>query len=359
MSEVELRGTDQLARVVDQGCGVLIAPNHSFHWDSYCLIQSAERLRLPFYFMSAWQVFAASRWFECESMQRCGCFSVDREGTDIQSLKMAVDILQSKKNPLVIFPEGDIYHTNDAITPFRDGAAAIALMAARKGNRPICIFPVAIKRWYIDDPMPSVLQTIARIEQRMLWKPKPELPIVERVLSIAQGLIALKETEYLKSPQSGTLAERIERLTDHLLMQSEARYGLKPKSDFVPDRIKEVRRAIITIREELNTTSTSDQLEQWNRDMHSMFLATQLFSYPGNYLLHEPSIERIVETVDKLEEDTMGVVYPTVHGEKRVVVQFDAPIHLPTGKDRKHSAADLTDKIQQCVQSMIDHLNAS
>jgi 1-acyl-sn-glycerol-3-phosphate acyltransferase len=359
MSDVALRGTDQLARAVDNGCGVLITPNHSFHWDSYCLIQSAERLRIPFYFMSAWQVFSASRWFECESMQRCGCFSVDREGTDIQSLKMAVDILQSKKNPLVIFPEGDIYHTNDAITPFRDGAAAIALMAARKSERPICILPVAIKRWYIEDPTPSVLQTIAKIEQRMLWDPKPHLPIVERVLNIAQGLIALKETEYLQSQQSGTLAERIGRLTNYLLEKAESRYGLQPKSDFVPDRIKEVRRAIISLREQLQTTSTAEQQEHWNRDMHTMFLATQLFSYPGNYLLNEPSIERIVETVDKLEEDIMGAIYPTVHGEKRVVVQFDTPIHLPNGKERKLSAADLTDKIEQRVQSMIDHLNVS
>jgi hypothetical protein len=93
--------------------------------------------------------------------------------------------------------------------------------------------------------------------------------------------------------------------------------------------------------------------------MHTMFLATQLFSYPGNYLLNEPSIERIVETVDKLEEDIMGAIYPTVHGEKRVVVQFDTPIHLPNGKERKLSAADLTDKVEQRVQSMIDHLNVS
>jgi 1-acyl-sn-glycerol-3-phosphate acyltransferase len=309
--------------------------------------------------MSAWQVFSASRWFECESMQRCGCFSVDREGTDIQSLKMAVDILQSKKNPLVIFPEGDIYHTNDVITPFRDGAAAIALMAARKSERAICILPVAIKRWYVDDPTPSVLHTLAKIEQRMLWDPKPHLPIVDRVLSVAQGLIALKETEYLQSPQSGTLVERIGRLTNYLLEKAELQYGLKPKCDFVPDRIKEIRRAIITLREQLHATSTAEQQDRWNRDMHSMFLATQLFSYPGNYLLQEPSIERIVETVDKLEEDTMGAAYPTVHGEKRVVVQFDTPIHLPNGKERKLSAADLTDTVEQRVQCMIDHLNAS
>ncbi len=57
----------------------------------------------------------------------------------MQAMKTAVDIMQNRPHPLVIFPEGDVYHTNDRIMPFRDGAAAMALMAARKAERPVVI----------------------------------------------------------------------------------------------------------------------------------------------------------------------------------------------------------------------------
>ncbi len=61
--------------------------------------------------------------------------------------------------------------------PFRDGAAAIALMAARKTERPIRIIPVSIKRWYVTDPEPSMMETIAALEHRLTWRPTPELSL--------------------------------------------------------------------------------------------------------------------------------------------------------------------------------------
>jgi hypothetical protein len=292
-------------------------------------------------------------------MQRCGCFSVDREGTDVQSLKTAVDVVQSRPNPLVIFPEGDVYHTNDIVTPFRDGAAAIALMAARKAERPIVIIPVAIKRWYTEDPMPSLLQSMARIEERMLWRPRHDIPIVDRVLSVAQGLIALKEIEHRQSPQSGTLADRISGLANWILSQAESRYLLKPKSDFIPERIKEIRRSIIAARESVGHSASQEQHIAWDRDMHNMFLTTQLYSYPGDYLSIDPSIERIAETIDKLEEDTLSVSYPTIHAARRVHIQFDTPIELPTGKEKRLSPAELTDQMESRVQAMLHQLNSS
>lgn len=176
MTDITLLGCDAIARAVDRNAGILLAPNHSFHWDSYCLLRAAEQLRVPFYFMTAWQVFEVSSRFTRESMQRCGCFSVDREGTDMQALKTAVDILKSRTNPLVVFPEGDIYHTNDRVTPFREGAAAMALMAAKKSDRPVAVIPVAIKRWYLDDPTPSLQQTVSRIERSLHWTEKSAPP---------------------------------------------------------------------------------------------------------------------------------------------------------------------------------------
>ncbi len=290
-------------------------------------------------------------------MQRCGCFSVDREGTDLQAMKTAVDILQSRPHPLVIFPEGDVYHTNDRLTPFRDGAAAIALMAARKSERPIDVIPVAIKRWYTADPTPSMLNTIAHLEARLYWRPQTHLTLVQRILHLAEGLLSLKELEHLRTTQSGPLRERIQALAGLLLVRCEERYKIERTSAMLTERVKEVRRKIISDRESHAANATRLQLHQWNSDMDDMFLATQLYSYPGDYLIEHPSVERLAETLDKLEEDALGAIYPAVRGPRDVLVQFDDVIELPRGKENRMSAAELTDRVEARVQSMLDEMN--
>jgi hypothetical protein len=89
-----------------------------------------------------------------------------------------------------------------------------------------------------------------------------------------------------------------------------------------------------------------------------MFLVTQLYSYPGNYLEENPTIERLAETLDKLEEDALEASYPTVHAEREVLVRFDKPIELPPGKEKRIVAAELTDLMEERVQSMLDEMNA-
>jgi hypothetical protein len=357
IKKVEAQGIEHLQKAIDSKHGVMLTPNHSFHWDSYCLIAATRPLRTPFYIMTAWQVFAMSKRFECESMQRCGCFSVDREGTDVQAMKTAVDVLQNRAHPLIIFPEGDVYHMNDRVTPFRDGAAAIAALAARKSTRPISIVPVAIKRWYRNDPSPSLLRIVETLEKRLYWRAQADQPLVDRVLHVATGLLSLKELEHFRTTQIGTLSQRVDNLSSSLLGSIEARYGLTVRSTLIPERVKEVRRAIIDLRDKAQEPSTPEQQNQWSKDMDAMFLVTQLVSYPGNYLAENPSIERIAETLDKLEEDALDAPYPTVHADREVLVRFGEPIELQPGKDKRIAPAELTDTLEERVQTMLDEMN--
>ncbi len=371
IERIEVQGLEHLKNALDAKKGVLMTPNHSFHWDSYCLLEGAERLKTPFYFMTAWQVFAQSNWFDCESMRRCGCFSVDREGTDIQSLKTAVDIMQNRPQPLVIFPEGDVYHTNDRVTPFRDGAAAMALMASRKAERPVVIIPVAIKRWYTQDPTPSMLKTLDELEKRLFWRPRRHHSVRHRILQIASGLLTLKELEYFGHYTEGEPASRIKNLASAVLSRCEDRYSIRDRDAIIPERIKEVRRRIIQAQQEstptlaatsqsesVKSTATEEQQRQWSADMDDMFFVTQLYSYPGDYMEQNPTWERQAETLDKLEEDALGAKYPSIRGPRRVIVRFDEPYELPRGKDKKLSPAEVTDYIEHRVQAMLDDLNA-
>lgn len=358
ITSVELRGLEHLRAALDQNVGVLLTPNHSFHWDSYCLLEAARHISRPFYFMTAWQVFQQSNWFNRISLQRCGSFSVNREGTDMQAMKTAIDILQQRPHPLVIFPEGDVYHTNDCVTPFRDGAASIALMAAKKAEREVWVVPVAIKRWYLQDPSPNILKTLAILEQRLYWQPKKEDPVTDRILRLAEGLLSLKELEHFQTTRPGPLPARIRSLANDLLARVETRYGISPGTGLIPDRVKEVRRRIIQRQAETGEDQTGSLGAQLAADMDAMFFVTQLYSYPGDYMTGKPSIERVAETLDKLEEDVLGAPYPGVRGPKRVVVRFDRPIPLPRGRERKSDPSALTAEMQARVQRMLNDLNA-
>ena len=357
ITNIQIEQIENLQTALDAGQGVMIAPNHSFHWDSYCLLTVADRLKTPFYVMTAWQVFSQSSRFECESMQRCGCFSVDRENTDIQSMKTAMDILQHRKEPLVVFPEGDIYHTNDRLTAIRAGAAAIALMAARKSERPIAIVPVAIKRWYTEDPTQSLSRLADKIEERLFWKPQSNKPLVDRILTIASGLLSLKEIEHLGHARQGSLPERISSLADSILKSAESKYQIPSTKPLIPERIKEIRRKIIQQRSEQGDHASEQQHREWNADMQDMFLATQLYSYPGDYLQEHPSWERQAETLDKLQEDVLGASYPSSHGRKTVSIRFGEPIAMPIGKEKKASSEGITSELQKQIQSMLDAMN--
>ena len=70
------------------------------------------------------------------------------------------------------------------------------------------------------------------------------------------------------------------------------------------NRVKICRREIIKQMEEAD----SDTLNQMHIDLDDLFMVIQLYSYPGDYVDANPSIERMAETLDKFEEDILGAL---------------------------------------------------
>ena len=130
IASVDVQGIEQVQQALASGAGLLVTPNHSFHYDSFVIFHVADQVDRPFHIMTAWQVFEMSSRLERWMLQRHGCFSVDREGADRRALKQAIEILRDSPHPLVIFPAGVVYHTNDRGRPFRERAAAFALSGA-------------------------------------------------------------------------------------------------------------------------------------------------------------------------------------------------------------------------------------
>jgi hypothetical protein len=350
--EVEVRGLEHVREAVAGGQGVLITPNHSSHADCYAFYTAADQLRYPFYVMIAWQNFVRDGRLKCLILRQHGGFSVDREGTDMRAFRQAVAILQSHRNPLVVFPEGDVYHTNERITPFREGPAAMALLAARKATRRIVCIPCGIKYRYLEDPTPDLLRTMDDLERAILWRPRPDLALEKRIYHFAEGVLALKEIEFLGHTCSGPVRKRVADLMDFILGRIEARYALDPSEATVPERVKLLRKQVIERMVDL--PDDDERRTQCQEDLADLFLVVQAFSYPGDYVEERPSVERMAETIDKFEEDVLGRKTATIRGARAATVTFGEPILVVSSKGKKNAAKMLTRTMEERVQGLLD-----
>ena len=352
LTKVEIVGGQHLQAAQAAGHGVLITPNHPAHADPFVMQEASDRLRAPFYFMAAWQVFAMTHWIGRGILRQHGCFSVNREGHDIQAFREAVRILQSHQ-PLVIFPEGEVMHLNDRVMPFRRGAATAALRAAHRSQRPVACLPTAIKYYYTNDPQPRLLALTRRLEQRLGLPFHPNMTLAKRIVRTTEAMLEVKEVECFGMPQAGPNVERRERLIAELLTRLETSYGITAPGT-TSERVKRIRRQAIAV---LEGSATDSQCEAAQCDLDDLFAVMQLFSYPADYLAGNPSVERLAETLDKLEEDVLEAPTARRRGIRRTVIAFGEPVFALPNADRKAAAVELTETLETRVQALLDSLD--
>jgi hypothetical protein len=212
--------------------------------------------------------------------------------------------------------------------------------------------PCAMKFTYIEDPTPGLLTVAARLEEALFWRPRPDLTLDQRVYHLAEGLLSLKEVEFLGKTSSGPLPERIAVLIEFVLTRTEATFGLDSPNATIPERIKVTRQQAIQRLAELGDDDSGRQTLYDALD--DMFFAVQLFSYPGNYVSQQPSVERIAETMDKFEEDVLGANAATIRGARKANVIFGEPITVESRGKEKTTATALTEMLETRVQRLLD-----
>jgi 1-acyl-sn-glycerol-3-phosphate acyltransferase len=351
---VDVRGLDHLRGALAAGQGVMIAAKHSGHADAFVFLAAGDRVGCPFYYMVGWQVFQLlgplARWVLC----RHGSFSVDRESYDVRAFRQAVDIVQHSRHPLVVFAEGEVYHNGERVAPLRPGAAAVALTAAKRGDRPVVAIPAAIRYQFIADPMPYLTALTTRLERHLLATPRPGLPLAQRLYHVAEAVLALRELHHLGAVQTGPYDERTASLADAILRRLEEAYGVPAREADVPGRATQLRHVLIQETERLPPGDARRQaLQEAFADIEA---AIQLYSYTDDYAYEEQSVERLAEIVDKYEEDVLGKPMALAHTPRRAVIQFGAPVEVPPRSGGKEAARLLTETLQQRLQGLVDEL---
>lgn len=356
--DVRVEGLEGVERAIRRKQGVLITPNHPGHADCYLLWEALNRLPKRSYVMTAWQVFVMYKPFDVYIWRQHGCFSVNREGNDLRAMKFAVNALAHTSHPLVVFPEGDVYHLNDRVTPFRDGVGAIAQAAVRQGERPVACFPCALKYEYVSDPTPELREVMSRLERRYGLAEGPAMPLEQRIHRFLGEALAIRERQYLGEPSPGTLNERFEHLADGILSRLETSYQLRPPADAtVPERVKALRRELIQ-RELAPETSAADRA-RYALEKDRLFFVIQIFSYYGasrlDYIAERPTVERMAETIDKLEEDFLDAETARVRGKRRGFIRFGEPV-LVTQSGKRAAGDEIARQLQSRVQGLLDGL---
>lgn len=287
-----------------------------------------------------------------------GVFSVDRDGPDLSAIKTAITLLEKGADPLVIFPEGEIYHHHRRLDPLNEGVASILLKAAARlpQGKDGFLVPVGL-RFFHDPAVESTFcGRLSKLEDRIGWTPKPLMPVDERILRLGTGILALKETEYLGYAGSGNIHERLNHLCATVLTLVEGRYPRDAKAVTPPERVRALRFRIRRRLLDVEKPPTPDEREMLLDDLDRVFTALQAHSYIGDYLLDDPTLDRRAETLLKLEEDLFGFPTYPVTRTARVIAGEPIPVSemLRSGElPAKGGAVQLTELLEKRLGELL------
>jgi len=353
VARIDCLHADRLAGSIAAGHGVILAPNHCRDEDALVLGSLSRAVGRPFFIMASWHVFMQDR-LQAFLLRRGGAFSVYREGIDRGAVNTAVEILHAAERPLVIFPEGMISRANDRINPLLDGTALIARTAAKKrakDNPPgkVVVHPLAVRYRLQGDIEASATKLLDEIETRLTWRKQSQLPLLERVRKVAWALLTLKEQEYLNEAQTGDAAGRLARLQNAILEPLEDEWTGGRHDQDAAARVKRLRAAIVPDLAS-GELSEAERQRRW-RHLEDAYLVMQLWNYPPDYVADNPTPERIMETLERFEEDLTDKC--RVHGELHATLTVGTAIEVATGRESRDAADPLMVEIESQLAGML------
>ena len=283
-----------------------------------------------------------------------GAFSVNREGLDRQAIDEAIKILQTGERPLILFPEGTTSRTNDHLMSLMEGPAFIARTAAKRRAKQdggkVVVHPVSIRYLFDGDIQAACDKVLTDIEKKLTWRPEPNMPLTDRIIRVGNALLALKEMQYAAPVDSQTsLRGRQDNFVDHLLNPLEEEWLGGVQDGGVAQRIKSLRMKIFPdmSRNEL----PEDECKRRWRQLEDTYLAQQIDCYPENYVGKFPSVDRLLETVEKFEEDLTDTARK--HGNLKVILNVDEAIEVSPRREKGATADPLMVAIRDRLETGI------
>jgi hypothetical protein len=354
----ECRHTERLTQSLRDGHGILLAPNHCRYADPLALGWLSRDVQRHVFAMASWHLFNKG-FFDRFAIPKMGGFSIFREGADRQSLETAIDAMVEAKRPLIVFPEGTTNRTNDHLQPLLEGVTFMARTAAKRraktGLGKVVIHPIGIKYLFRGDIHHWADIALSELETRLSWEPQHDLPILRRISQVGEGILSLKEIQYLGSTQTGTLIERRDNLIASLLRDVELEFLGRVEDGHVLNRVRSCRVKLMPAL--LESLDNDSERQRIRRKITEVDLAQQLVSYPQDYLDdHEVTDTRVLETLERMQEDFLG--RSRSPKPLHAVMEVGEPITVDTEKSPRGQSDPILDQLQGKLLSMLERLSA-
>ena len=353
----ECRHVDRLRASVDAGHGIMLTPNHPRTTDPVAMYFLCREAPISMYTMASWHLFNQSA-FKTFMVRLMGAFSVNREGLDRAAVDYAVNVLVEAKRPLLIFPAGATSRTNDRLMALMEGPGFIARTAAKKRaktGQKVVVHPIAIKYLYQGDIEKTGNEVLTDLERKLTWTPDPTVPLMERIIKLGNAVLTLKELEFnVQSMPGKTLRERQNNMVDHLMFPLEKEWlgATEPMTGGIQSRVKNLRMKIFPemSRDEIDQTEKDRRWQQ----LSQTYLAQQIDCYPENYIVDLPSVDRLIDTLEKFEEDLIGQC--RIHGKTKVILDVGEAIEVSPKRDRGAKSDPLMAAIREQLNGSLEKL---
>jgi hypothetical protein len=147
----------------------------------------------------------------------------------------------------------------------------------------------------------------------------------------------------------GDIGSRLKKLMDAILVPLETEWLKGPQHDSVPSRVKRLRTAILPdmAKGELDE---AERQRRWTQ-LADVYLAQQLFNYPPDYVRTNPSPQRLLETIERFEEDLTDKA--RVLGTMHATVTVGNAIEVVPERGERGAADPLMQQIEQQLKSML------
>lgn len=369
--DVRVRDEDMAHLEAVRPTRALLSPNHPTGNDPFVLMWLSRLLRQPFNYLAAREALDGLKgWF----MNQAGAYSVIRGAADRESLRATRRLLAEQDRKVVIFPEGEIYEHNDMLLDFQSGVAQIGFWAlddvTKLGkDRVMPIVPVAFKYRCCDSPRQAIESGLRALEDALDLPPAPKSTAYARLLRIGGVMTAAVEQDLgIKPAEDVELPDRIQEYRQRLMDRVAQAVGAKVAPELSPaDQLHALFHDLKEWVGELPESANAYQERLYRRRVE---VATPLFqdlqrlrnfiSVTGDYVRTDPTAERFLDVLGRLEVEVFGEVRHRVPRE--AIVRVAPPIRLEERYEdyranKRKVVAEVTQQMEDTIRQMLGELS--
>lgn len=372
-----VRGVDvsdeDMARLRELGPGrAILTPNHPTGGDPVVMFWLSRMLGQPFNYLAAREAITGIRgWL----MRRIGVYSVIRGMPDRESLRTTRRLLAEQDRKVVIFPEGEIYEHNDVLLAFQSGVAQIGFWVLddlEKAGKPLSmpVVPIAIKYRCCDSPRPAIEGGLHALEQALDLPAAPKLTAYQRLRRVGDAVLcALEADAGLKPEPGGEFPGRIRTVRQRIMERVARAVGVEIDERQTPADQLHLLYHELKRWAGLLPDDATDYDERLHRRrlrfaaplFHDLERLQNFIALSGDYVASQPTAERFLEVLGRLEKEVLGEVRHAVPREG--MVRIAPPIRLEEQyaayrANKRGTVAEVTRRMEETIRGMLQELSA-